>query len=417
VSQAGRQSASNELTAKLWWAVPVAALLLLAGLALVVGGQQEPLEQGTSYDASEAGYRAAYLLLEELGFPVVRSKQPTGGSVRLVLVPESEAKDVQALEEWVREGGVLVLAVELKKVVEERNRRFEFKRQEEYPAARSRRSGVAELAEPSRRLAEKLGLKLEARQLDEDTGEEAASGEGVNKLQAGDLRVVAAEPPERVLCKTGDKPVVSVYRHGGGEIWLLNRPRFLSNEWIGKADNAVLLCRLMRDATTDRDGPIAFDEFVHGLRDRPGFLELLGRPPALWMTLQCVLATAIVLWHFVPRFGNPTPAPPPARRSKEEFLDAMATLLSRKGDASDAFRTARNELANEIGRELGLPPATPPEQIANEASRRLPINRELLLRMLMTDSLPAGGGPAALLKLMNELETIHDEFFDRSRPH
>jgi hypothetical protein len=138
-------------------------------------------------------------------------------------------------------------------------------------------------------------------------------------------------------------------------------------------------------------------------------MVLLGQPPALWMTLQAVLLMAVLLWHSMPRFGLPLPSPPPGRRSKEEFLDAIATVLERKGDESDAFRTIRDNLANEIGRELGLPPDTPAVVVARETARRRNIEEVQILRLLTTASVPRG----AFLSLVNELETIHDEFFDR----
>src|SRR5947209_9381775 len=80
---------------RLWWAVPTAIFLLLLALALLFGSAENVEKQkGTSYDASSKGYRAAYLLLEELGYPVVRSRRPTVGKIRFVLSPHPPEKDV-----------------------------------------------------------------------------------------------------------------------------------------------------------------------------------------------------------------------------------------------------------------------------------------------------------------------------------
>src|SRR3954453_8169099 len=93
----------------LWWTVPAVGIILLFCLAMVFGGPQ-PIKTGPSHDSSKEGFRAAYLLLEELGFPVTRSRYPTGGSVRWLLFPTGSVRDTKQLDAWVREGGLLVLA-------------------------------------------------------------------------------------------------------------------------------------------------------------------------------------------------------------------------------------------------------------------------------------------------------------------
>src|SRR5262249_4231947 len=119
----------------------------------------------------------------------------------------------------------------------------------------------------------------------------------------------------------GDEPLVTIYPHGGGQIWLVHRPEFLTNPLIGGADNAALLCGLAEAMLDGRPDRIAFDEFFHGLRDRPGVTELLLTPPTLWVTVQALLLLALVLWRNVPRFGVVRPLPAASRRSREEFLD------------------------------------------------------------------------------------------------
>ena len=56
---------------------------MLMGLALVFGKPPEQAKVRTSYDASFEGFRAAYLLLDELGYPVARSKRSSTASTRM----------------------------------------------------------------------------------------------------------------------------------------------------------------------------------------------------------------------------------------------------------------------------------------------------------------------------------------------
>src|SRR5262249_55226492 len=155
-----------------------------------------------------------------------------------------------------------------------------------------------------------------------------------------------------------------------GEIWLLNRPELFSNRQLPRGQNAVVLCRLATDVLQRQSGKLAFDEYFHGMQERPGVLELLLQPPTLWITLQGLLLLGLHLWRNVPRFGTLRSIPITRRRSKEEFLDAMAVLLERKGDYADAFATAWHDLTREMESALGLPAGRPAEEILREAERR-----------------------------------------------
>lgn len=360
---------------KLWWTVPVAGFLVLMILCVFIGVPQQNHLNRSSYDASPEGIRAAYLLLEELNYPVVRSKRPTGAAVKWVLFPTFAKRDVDVLDRWVRAGGTLLLA------------------------------------DTATEFADGLGMKLDNRK---DAGKddvEAASGLDVGHLVGGAARVVWSGHPGRVVVRAGGAPFVTVYRHGRGQIWLVNRPEFLQNHLIGKADNGVLVCRLAEAMLQDHSGKLAFDEYFHGMRDRPGVVQLLFEPPTLWVTLEGLLVAGVLLWHFLPRFGTLRPPPPVRRRSKEEFLGAMASLLERKADYNEAYRTVREDWLREIEQELGLPPQTPLDDVIREAARRRGLNAEALAQVLSARRVPAGSRPAVFVKALNDLETSRNEFF------
>lgn len=362
----------DNVSAKLWWAVPAAVVLALLGLTMFLGNGPEQHTHGSSYDASPHGFRAAYLLLEDLGYPVVRGKRLGGPDVRWMLFPTKTKEEAAQLDDWVRRGGILLLA------------------------------------DDSAEFATHLGMKLQIQK--KDTGlEEEASGLGIARLAGGDTRVDWAGHRGEVLVKAGGEPFVTVYELGQGEVWLMNRPEFLTNAFLRHADNAVLLTRLATDSLNERPGRLVFDEYFHGMRDRPGVTELLFQPPALWVTLQALLLLGLVLWHYVPRFGSVRPLPPPSRRSKEEFLSALAALLERKGDRAAALAVAAEDLARELERELGLPAGTPVEVLVREAARHRPIDSAQLLRLLTRQELPANIGSAAFVQALNELETIREE--------
>jgi hypothetical protein len=236
-----------------------------------------------------------------------------------------------------------------------------------------------------------------------------ASAPDVTTLSAGDIEVTGP-PGERTWGRIDGEPLVTVYRRERGEIWLLHRPDVFSNANLREADNAVLACRLAEAMLHERpNGRLAFDEYVHGLRDRPSASELLFRPPVLGLTIQVLVLGLLVLWHSVVRFGALRTAPPPARRSKEEFLDAMAELLTRNGDRAAAFRTVRDALLRKLEESLGLPAGTPVEQTVNELARRRGVNPEPLRELLSADEPPQGRSAGAFLDALYQLESAAHE--------
>jgi hypothetical protein len=372
---------------RFWWAIPAIGVVLLAVFAMVFGSGPKKVDFGTSYDAASRGSRAAYLVLEELGYPVERSRRAVGGDVRWLLFPSAAtARDAAPLRDWIRRGGIILLAVD------------------------------------DSEFAQHLGLKLAISGNEPSSHPEAmqprkrsrpgevypAEAPDVKSVRAGNLQVEG--PPAQDTWGTLDgRPLVSVYREGAGEIWLLNRPDVFTNANLQGEDNAVLLCRLADAMLDERPGRIAFDEFCHGLRDRPSVGELLFRPPALAATLEVLFLTCLALWHFGMRFGPVRSSPPPARRAKEEFLDAMTELLARHGDRGEAFRTIRDEFLHRLQVGLGLPAGASISATVEEAVRRRGLSPEPLRTLLAAAEPPAGRNASAFLAALHHLDDLTHE--------
>jgi hypothetical protein len=242
---------------------------------------------------------------------------------------------------------------------------------------------------------------------------ERASAPDVKEIYAGTL-VVKGPSGGQPWGEIDDQPLVTIYKRGRGEVWLLNRPDVLINTNLREGDNAILACRLADAMLAERRrARLGFDEYCHGLRDRPDVVELLFKPPVLATSLEVLLLTALVLWHFGVRFGSLRPAPPPPRRSKEEFLDAMAELLTRKGDRGEAFRTIRDEFVRRLQENFGLPQGTPIDETVREVFRR-GIQLEPFVRLLTAPTPPQGAGAGAFLDALHQLEIASNECF-RSR--
>lgn len=371
---------TTDPTQKLWWAVPAGATVVLLILLLFIQPKKDPLDKGTSYDASPEGFRAAYLLLEELGYPVARSPRLGGESVRWLLYPNKADKEATNIDAWVNAGGVLVLADD----------------------------------KPD--WAKQCGIGLEVRRENDDPGAETATGPDLTQIVAGRVRVNWPGEKGTVWARAGGEPLVTVYRRGQGAIYLIHRPEVVTNRCLleadrQRADNGVFVCRLAEEVLQGGAGRLAFDEYFHGLRDRPGVLELLLKPPLIWVTLQALALLGLLLWHSAPRFGVVKTTPPLRRRSKEEFLDALAELLNRKADYLDAVESVRHAWRHELAEDLGLPPGTPPETLVAEAARHRPIDPATYLRLL--SGRDAVGGAHAFVQTLRDIEKARHEWSER----
>lgn len=359
----------------MWWAVPAAAMLLLLVFVMIFGNPEQPKGGRSSYNVSSDGLRAAYLFLDELGYPVARSRRPPSGGVRWVLFPSTSLGQTDLLRTWVQAGGVMVLA-------------------DDSPA-----------------FAKELGISLIV----------SPDSPVPEMPQLGNTRTTWPDNPGETWTEEGGVPVVTIHRLGRGEVWLINRPGMVTNDLIGKGKNGITICRLA-EATLNRASEehpaerneLWFDEYYHGMRERPGVVELLLAPPMRWFTLGGVIWTGLLLWHAVPRWGPLRPEPPPRRRSKEEYLDAVARLLDRKADYADAMATAQDDLRRELEKELGIPRGISNAELASEAKQRRP-GGEAVVELLTTKNLLEGRGAAAFVRALRRLESARSEWLDGTR--
>jgi hypothetical protein len=123
------------------------------------------------------------------------------------------------------------------------------------------------------------------------------------------------------------------------------------------------------------------------------------------------MLAAMLLGHFMPRFGTAQRPALTRRRSKEEFVSAMASLLEQKADYNDAYRSVRADLLREWENTLGLPAGAASSQITGELARRGLNVSKALEQVLRTENLSASAGAQVFLRELNLLETARNEFY------
>lgn len=398
--------------AHLWWSIPAACLILLGLAAPFLGQAGEPLA-GSTLDASIRGHRAAYLLLEKLDYPIRLARRPSSGgeTIRIVLEPTRNSDSFATLRDWVQDGGLLILAdgstafaADLGVALEEEATRSPDDAANGAKKAPGGGKGSSGAKSP------KKGPAAAGVQAVESIDVSASRIADVRTIAVAEDHVIATSgPPGDRLVASTRGPVVTRLARGKGEIWVIHYPSMFNNSLLKRDDNAILLCRLVTQALTERPGEVAFDDFFHGLGDRPGAIELLFTPPMIWVTLQACLLTAIVVWRNAGRFGEIRSSAPPRRRSKEEFLNALAGLLERRRDYGDAYRTVRDDLKLSIARRTGLPASSPPRALADEAARRYGCDADEPAALLEADRPISESGPQGFLKDINTMESYYHE--------
>jgi hypothetical protein len=305
--------------------------LALAILALCVGAvvwqALRPVEpsdgntwsrRDTTYSPGPAGTKAFYLLLEQLGLPVVRLRRPDYASLpptaalwNLSAAPIG-AVERSALLDFVRAGGTF-LAGEgpMQKLMVESS------------------LGEPSFAWSKKKLHSQSGLPVEA-----DEAEE------VQDLPA----------PERVYIEGKDGyPVVAAWKVGKGRLVFLGIRGALANEEIGKGNNGSFFANLAFDSGT----PQVFDEFATGLGDLKLSTVLL-RAPYRFGLAQAVLAFAVLITSLAVR-RLPARAPERIRRRQTaEHVDAVARFWERAGDVGLPLESLLRAASDRARRRLSL---------------------------------------------------------------
>lgn len=165
-------------------------------------------------------------------------------------------------------------------------------------------------------------------------------------------------------------PAYAVIRYktvGKGALLILDRPEFLSNGWINRADNHRLALNLFTFAAPGR--PLLFDEGALGYSSREyNGITMITRTLGgrLLIALTAVLALFWLGQAIRPARSLPQPVPP--RRHGAEMVYAQASLLLR----ANARPSVAESLAAGLRRsctEAGLPRAPSDRELAEWATR------------------------------------------------
>lgn len=357
-------------------ALPWLAVALGLLLVAIVAGSGGSSDDGVPFDpdsTSPRGTRAAVLLLDELGSDVRVSSSVPGDEVDawLILVDVLDLDAHHAAREWVRTGGILVVADPYS----------------DLSALTSEETFITEIEVPRGRC-------------------DIAALDGMRSMSGtSTFRYDVAEVDQSCF-GDGDEAFVVASREGDGWIVSIASPFPFTNAELGDHDNAAVLAALLGPrpgSRVDVLSPVA-DETGDAVQDR-SLTDAVST--SAWVALlQLLVAFGAYSWYRGRRLGQPVQEPQPVDLAGSELVLAVGNLLMQRDDPSAAAASLRRDLRRHLAERLGLPPTVGPEVIADVASDRTGVPRERVLAAVADHPVP---DDEALLALARTIDEIREE--------
>jgi len=346
------------------WIVLALLVVVMAAVAALVGDAGDAREvrpDPSTYNPNGSGTKGLYDWLQELGLPVRRWERPLTdlppqATVLLVLGPQIalDEAELAAVEEWVRKGGVLLLADDTvgRPVPGVFSGAPVLRFGLEPRAAAGERSGTLGPAFPSPYAA------------------------GVRTIQPmGRVRFQRQRPEgwaPLFADSTGD--VLALRRLGAGAIVALADPSIFSNAMLEAAGHARLALNITQAHVGS--GVILVDEFHHGHGQQSSLLRYLEGTAVPWILAQAALAFFVLVLARGTRFGPPVPIGEAARASSLEYVGALGDLYRRAGARRLAAHTLAGSCRRTLAEVLGARPREEPATLGARAARLLGIKAE-----------------------------------------
>ena len=344
----------------------------------VAGASQTPSTYSPSWD----GAKAAFLLLQQLGYDVSRWEEtPTE-------LPQG------------RENEVLILA------------------EPAQPASEAERSAIIDFLENGGRViatGESAGKFLpdasKFQQGSELEGKETFDAMLPSPITRGAPQISMLPPrnwephslKQLVLYGNQETAAVITYRFGKGEViwWAAATP--LTNGGITDPGNLIFFLNCV--------GPpgrmhILWDEYFHGVRG--SIWGFFAQTPAFWGVAQFGLVFLAIMFTFSRRLGPIRPPAVQSRLSSLEFVDTLGDLYASAHVSAAAVDIAYRRLRFVLTRRLGLPGTIAVSDLAKSASESLGWEEVPLLRVLSRGEQASKSASATVKDPVQLVQQLHD---------
>lgn len=330
-----------------WLGLAVVVVLLLVLIGAPDEQTNRPLDPTS---AGPRGAKAVVVLLEELGASVARTGDPLGADADTAVLLQDRLDDdgEEALEDWVRDGGVLVVAD---------------------PSADLFASGSEEPCPGALDGVDTIGVGLDG---------SARVDRGASCFE----RIVTAE-------SVGDGTVVSI-----------DRPELFTNQLLDEADNAVLVAALLAPTGGEQ---VAFVVGSAGGGDE-SLGDLLGPRAAQAIAQLGVAFVVYALWR-ARRLGRAVVEPQPVVIAGSELVAAVGRLQEGRRRPGEVADVVRADLLRELERRLGVPAGGPLEPVAEAVAGRSDLAPDRILGALRDQPVTTDDDLLAVLADLDRIRT------------
>ncbi len=392
-------------------ALTVSVLLaVLTWLVLPPAETGSFLKQPSTFFNAPYGTKAAYLVLEKLGYDVRRLRRPIdydtldGFGALVLLRPAHCLNEYEAgvLRDWIRQGHNLLVAPPEEPVWTEEEWNEEREEECAGPYAWFRYAEADSQAEESDKQPDESPPRIHL-------------PEGINDLTAGDdIRFTVEHPltwpgeESRAEIIWEDESGVVAFQasYGEGRIIALADVYALTNRGLGEGDHPVWLAGLAATLMQDHPAaPLAFDEYHAGFPYQPN--PWLAASRLLWDDRWACAVTQVLLMGMLAlvangaRFGRPQRPTPRRRRTQGEFTQAAGRFLHAARARDVANSTLNGYYRERLCRALRLPPHTATAELANALRRRgRPEEADLVLQAT------EGGGAVGESELLQRAQRM-----------
>ena len=359
---------------------------------------------------------AYYMLLERLDIPVRRSESPLvgkslpAGDALFVISPtwDLAEAEIDALDDWVRQGGVLVCCHRVA-----RELRYLPRKARVFGGGGGAAEGVLDEVESGDTLVPAAEQDLP---LARDVARVNMSPDVVRIEGQPGVRGIEMTPLLR------DDEGVRILRLDvdAGEVVVLGTSSFLSNTRLGKADNDILAANLAAYAAWRAPGgTLVFDEYHFGLRRRQrGWMAMGGlllTSSAGWGVLCLTVAGFGWLIYKGRRFGVRRAAVPTSRRSKLAYVRAVGATFQAMSANRITFAALLDWFKTRCATAVGLPENTAWPAIATRLAHKTGKPTESYLQVFREGHQAAESGRLSRRRmsfLLGKLAQIESEIID-----
>ena len=307
-----------------------------------------------SYSVSAIGHKGLYQTLERMGYPVQRSQrspaQQTGYGGMLVLAePDYQNETLKERAEEVREGlagrTLLILPKWNAYRLAPLNRKWIGSPILHFPATLN--SILDEFMEDGAVIQTEGPARF-----DLNKPNITPNLQNAQLIKHNDLLNPIIANDEGVL--------LGWIRNNGQTIHVLSDPDIIANHNLDSGQNALLAAHII-DVVRTGQGPIVFDETIHGLEIHEDLWKTLFEFPFVICTIIAFAAMIALGWSALGRFGRPLPEKPPLEPGKAGLIGNMTDMLEFGGHTSAILGQYRQQTRREVSQLLNAP------SFANEA--------------------------------------------------